>query len=242
MPQGIRKAFILAGGEGTRLRPLTYEIAKPLIPVKEKPVLQWNLELVQQFGVKEVVLALGYKARQIQEYFGSGKKLGLKLRYNVEDEFLGTAGALKFAEKHFKDEEKFIMMNGDECKYVDFMTLNDVFDRNKAIAAIGLTKIDYKAAGGVVKTDGEKIVNFDEKPKGEQQGEKFINAGAYVLSPNIFDYIPSGEMVSIEKDTFPQLVKQGKAFACPCVPSFFQTDTFERYEKAIFGWKGFKKV
>ncbi len=241
MSLGIKKAFILAGGEGTRLRPLTYEIAKPLIPVKGKPVLQWNLELCKLFGVEEVVLALGYKAEQIEERFGKGEGLGLKLHYNVEDEFLGTAGALKFAEQHFKGEGKFIMMNGDECKNIDFEGLNGVFDKNKAGAAIALTEIEYSKAGGLVRLEGEKIVGWDEHPEGEAEaGTKLINAGAYILSPQVLDYIPTGKMVSIEKETFPKMIEEGKVFGLKCVSQFFQTDTFERYEKAIFGWKGFK--
>ena len=241
MSLGIKKAFILAGGEGTRLRPLTYEIAKPLVPVKGKPVLQWNLELCKLFGVEEVVLALGYKAAQIKERFGNGEGLGLKLHYNVEDEFLGTAGALKFAEQHFKGADKFIMMNGDECKNIDFESLNKVFDANSAGAAIALTEIEYSKAGGLVRLDGEKIVGWDEHPKGEAEaGTKLINAGAYILSPQVLDYIPEGKMVSIEANTFPKMIEEEKVFGLKCVSQFFQTDTFERYEKAIFGWKGFK--
>ncbi len=239
MDLGIKKAFILAGGEGTRLRPITYEIAKPLVPVRGKPVLQWNLELCSIFGIEEVVIALGYKHEQIEERFGNGSELGLKIKYNVEEVFLGTAGALKFAEKDFRSENKFIMLNGDECKDIDFVSLNRTFEQNDATAAIALTEIDYTAAGGIVKTEGEKIVNFDEKPRGEMMGKKMINAGAYILSPQIFDYIPGAQTISIEKETFPKLVAEGKAFALPCVNQFFQTDTFERYEKAIFGWKGF---
>ncbi len=242
MTIGIKKAFILAGGEGTRLRPITYEMAKPLIPVRGKPVLQWNLELCAMYGVEEVIIAVGYKHEQIEQAFGDGKKLGLKIKYNVEEQFLGTAGALKFAEEAFRGEKKFIMMNGDECKDIDFISLDRVFEKNDAVAAIALTEVDYMAAGGIVKVDGEKVTNFDEKPVAEGQGKKTINAGAYILSPRIFDYIMPGEMVSIEKITFPMLVKEGKAFALPCVSQFFQTDTFERYENAIFGWKGFGSI
>lgn len=237
---GVSKAFILAGGLGTRLRPVTYELSKLMLPVQGKPILQWNIELVKRFGVSDITLAVGYKHHQIRQFFGSGKKLGVRLHYNVEKEFMGTAGALKIAEKQFKGEQKFIMMNGDECKEVDFAALNKVFEKNKAIAALALTPIEYTAAGGIVKTGGEKILSFDEKPSGEEAGQKLISAGAYILSKEIFSFIPAVKMVSIEKETFPALVQQGKAFALQCVAQFFQTDTFERYEKAIFGWKGVK--
>lgn len=239
MDLGIKKAFILAGGAGTRLRPVTYELSKLILPVQGKPILQWNIELAKKFGVKDVTLAVGYKHEQIERHFGTGKKFGMRIHYNVEKEFMGTAGALKIAEENFAGKKKFIMMNGDECKDVDFAALNDVFEKNSAIAAIALTEIDYTAAGGLVKTQGQKVLNFDEKPAGEQAGRKLINAGAYILSPKILDYIPAGKMVSIEKETFPMIILEGKAFALPCVRQFCQTDTLERYEKAIFGWKGF---
>lgn len=234
----IKKALILAGGKGERLRPLTLKTPKTLIEVKGKPVLQWNIELVKRFGVREVVLAVGYKHKQIEEYFGDGSKLGVKLIYNVEKDFLGTAGALKLAEDFFKNEKKFIMMNSDECKIIDFHSLNAVFDRRKAVAAVALTPIDYTAAGGIVITEGEKLTNFDEKPEEEQSGKKLINAGAYILGPEIFDYIPAEKIVSIEKDVFPKLIDGGKLFGIPCIKQFLQIDTFERLKKARREWKG----
>lgn len=237
---GIKKAFILAGGEGTRLRPLTLELAKPLVPVCGKPVLQWNIECCKSIGAKEIVLALGYKAKQVMEYFKKNPIKGIKLHFNVEDKFLGTAGALKFAQAFFEKEKKFLMLNGDECKEIDFCALNETFEKNNAIAAIALTPVDYLQAGGIVKLDGEKIVGWDEHPKNEKDsGTKLINAGAYILSNKIFSHIPSGEITSIEKQTYPNIIKEGKLFGCNCVKQFFQTDTFERYEKAICNWKGF---
>ncbi len=237
---GIKKVFILAGGEGTRLRPLTLELSKPLVPVCGKPVLQWNIECCKGIGIKEIVLALGYKAEQVIEYFKKNPVEGIKLHYNVEEKFLGTAGALKFAEKHFRKEKKFLMMNGDECKEIDFCALNGAFEKNNAIAAVALAPVDYTQAGGLVKLDGEKIIGWDEHPENEKDsGTKLINAGAYILSNKIFSYIQSGETVSIEKQTFPAIIKECRLFGCDCVKQFFQTDTFERYEKAICGWKGF---
>ncbi len=233
-----KKAFILAGGKGTRLRPLTHRIPKVLIEVKGKPVLEWNIELIRMFGIEEIILAVGYKNEQIREYFKDGSDLGIKIIYNVEDSFLGTAGALKFAEEHLKNEDMFIMMNGDECKNVDFNSLHSVFERNRAVAAIALATVDYTAAGGIVKTDGERLISFDEKPDSEIKGNKLINAGAYILNPSIFDYIPTNKFVSIEKEIFPKLVKEGKIFGIPCVKQFLQTDNFERLERARKEWKG----
>ncbi|MBN2067992.1 MAG: nucleotidyltransferase family protein [Candidatus Diapherotrites archaeon] len=241
MDIGIKKAFILAGGLGTRLRPVTYELSKLIMPVQGKPILQWAIEGVKRFGVEEIVLAVGYKHEQIEGFFKDGKQFGVKLHYNVEDEYMGTAGALKIAEKHFKNEKKFIGMNGDEMKDIDFAAMGKVHDENKAVATIALATIDYTKAGGLVRIDGNRVVEFSEKPADEKGGKKLIHAGAYTLSPKIFDYIPAGKKVSIEQETFPQLAKEGKLFCADMTGrQFLQTDNFERYEKAIFEWKGFK--
>lgn len=240
MSLGIKKAFILAGGKGTRLQPLTLEMAKPLVPVCGKPVLQWNIELCKRAGVKEIVLALGYKAEQVEKHFRRNPARGIKLHFNAEEKFLGTAGALKFAQKYFEKEEKFAMMNGDECKEIDFPALGKVFEENNAIGAVALTEVDYAHAGGIVKLDGARITGWDEKPASEQdKGTKLINAGAYILSNKIFGFIPANEAVSIEKQTFPEVISKQKLFGCNCVSQFCQTDNFERYEKAIRNWKGF---
>jgi NDP-sugar pyrophosphorylase family protein len=236
---GIKKAFILAGGEGTRLRPLTYEIAKPLVPVCGKPVLEWNIELCKRFGIKEIVIALGYKAQQVQAHCEQ-KIFGVKINCNIEEKFLGTGGALKFAQNFFESEKKFLMMNGDECKEIDLAKLNNVFETNNAIGAVALTPVDFsQQSGGAVRLNEKSmIVGWDEHAEGEEKlGIHLINAGAYILSQKIFDYIPVSEVTSIEKQTFPQIIKENKLFGSNCVSQFFQTDNFERYERAIFGWK-----
>jgi len=243
MNLGIKKAFILAGGLGTRLRPITYEISKLVLPIQGKPTLQWNIELVKRFGARDITLAVGYKHGQIQEHFGSGKGLGVRLHYNVEKSYMGTAGALKIAEKTFKGEKKFIMMNGDELKDINFKAMNKVHEKNSAMATLGLATVPYKKGGGVVKLKGNRIIEFSEKPKGEKGGRKLINAGAYILSPEIFKLIPRGKKASIEKETFPKVVSQGRLFGVDMKGrQFLQTDNFERFEKAIFNWKGFRKA
>ncbi len=242
MNLGIEKAFILAGGLGTRLRPITLELSKLILPVQGKPCLQWNIELVKRFGVKDITLAVGFKHEQIEEKFQDGKALDIALHYNVEKEYMGTAGALKIAEPHFKGEQKFIMMNGDELKDIDFALTNSVFDKNKAVASLALATVAYSKGGGLVKLEREKITEFSEKPPDEEEGFKLINAGAYILSPKIFEYIPAGKKASIEKDVFPVLAEEEKLCGVDMKQrQFLQTDTFERYEKAIREWKGFTR-
>ena len=236
----INKAFILAGGLGTRLRPVTFELSKLILPVQGKPCLQWNIELAKRFGVKDITLAVGFKHEQIQEKFEDGKNLGVSLHYNVEKEYMGTAGALKIAEGHLKEEKMFIGMNGDELKDVNFAEMAKVHEKNNAIATLALTTVAYAHAGGLVKLEGEKLTEFSEKPPDEEDGFKLIHAGAYILSPKIFEYIPAEKKVSIEKEIFPKLAEEGKLFGVDMGErQFLQTDTFERYDKAIREWKGF---
>jgi len=211
--------------------------------VQGKPCLQWNIELAKRFGVKDITLAVGFKHEQIQEKFEDGKKHGVELHYNVEEEYMGTAGALKIAEEHLKKEKMFIGMNGDELKDVNFAEMAKVHEKNNAIATLALTTVAYAHAGGLVKLEGEKLTEFSEKPPDEEDGFKLIHAGAYILSPKIFELIPAGKKVSIEKEIFPKLAEEGKLFGVDMGErQFLQTDTFERYEKAIREWKGFKEV
>ncbi len=233
----IRKAFILAGGKGERLRPLTLKIPKVLVTVKEKPVLQWNIELAKKYGAKEIVLAVGYKHEQIEEFFGDGSRLGVKIIYNIEDRFLGTGGALKFAEKYLSDEEKFISMNGDEVKNIDYAKLNRIHERNHATGTVALVRVDDMRDWGSVKLFGERISGFIEKSH-ELRGSGLINSGAYLLSPEIFDFIPQGKFSVIERETFPKLAEIGRLFGCENQGQWLPTDNIERLEKARREWKG----
>lgn len=234
---GIRKAFILAGGKGERLKPLTDDLPKVLLDVCGKPILQWNIELCKKVGVREVVLGTGFLHEQIEQFFGSGKKLGIKISHSVEKEFLGTAGALKLAETFFEGEKKFIMMNGDEVKDVHFEELNAVFEAEYAWAADALVPIPDVSRSGSVKLNGNHITSFLEKNPLPQNEKGLVNAGAYILSNQVFSLIPTNQPVSIEKTIFPLLASQQKMVGIPCLGQWFQTDTLERLEKARNEWK-----
>jgi len=233
---GIKKAFILGGGKGERLMPLTKEIPKPLIEVKGKPILQYNIELVKSFGVEEIVLGLGYLSEKIISYFEKKPIAGAKIVYSTEKEFLGTAGALKLAEKNFSKEEKFIMMNGDELKDVDFEKLNALHEKNNAIASIALTEVEDTIHWGVVKLEKNKILEFVEKPKSSEAPSNLINSGAYILSGKIFELIPEKKFSSIEREIFPKISGQGKLFGCKCVTKWMPTDTIEKLNYAKKNW------
>ena len=231
---GIKKAFVLAGGHGTRLRPFTYEIPKPLLPVKGRPVLEYNLENLKVYGVEEVVLGIGYKADLIKEYFGDGSKLGLKIDYSLEREPLGTAGALKLAESFF--DSSFFMCNGDEVKDINYSLMQELHEKNKATATLALVEVENAAEFGSVETVGDRIVAFREKEGVKKPG--VVSAGAYVIEKGIFEFIPAGKKFSIEKEVFPAIAREKKLFGCKMATQFFPADNPERYEKAIMEWKG----
>lgn len=237
MDLGIRKAFILAGGKGERLRPLTLTIAKPLVEVAGKPILQWNIELVKKFGVEEVVLGVGHMGSQVEEFFGNGQKMGLRISYSYEQDFLGTAGALKLAEAHFKDEKTFIMMNGDEVKDVRFEKMKQAFDLHHASGVICLTPVPDVSQFGSVKLEDERITDFLEKSQSPANEKGLVNAGAYILARQVLDLIASNAKVSIEKDVFPVLAQKGELFGVAATRQWFPTDDMARLEKARNEWK-----
>jgi mannose-1-phosphate guanylyltransferase len=172
----------------------------------------------------------------VEEYFRN-KHLGVELILSFEEKRMGTAGALKLAEKYFSDCENFFMCNGDEVKNVDYSELLRMHEKNSAIASIALYAIGDVSQYGVVKLDGEKIIEFVEKPSRENAPSNLISSGAYVLSKKVFDYIPSEKEVSIEKDVFTVLAEEGKLFGKETVSSFLTIDTPERYHKTVKEFK-----
>ncbi|MBD3388548.1 MAG: NTP transferase domain-containing protein [Candidatus Altiarchaeales archaeon] len=230
----VRKAVILAGGKGTRMRPLTYEMPKPMIPLKGKPLVQHIIELCRKYDIREIIMSTGYLGEKIREHFGDGSHLGVDIQYVEEKEELGTAGPLRLAEKHL--DGPFLMFNGDVLSDIDLSQLISFHTEQKATATIALTQVDDTSAFGVARLTGHTIVGFIEKPKAGEES-KLINAGVYVLEPEVIDYIPKGKAM-METDVFPKLSAEGKLFGYPFHGQWFDTGTPEAYEKAIKNWKG----
>ena len=236
----LKKAFILSGGIGERLVPLTDKIAKTMLPIQGKPKLFYNIELARRYNIKEIILGLGEKAEQFKEYFGDGSKFNVKIIYSIEKKPMGTAGALKLAQKYINNET-FVMMNGDELKDINIKEMYEFHKRNNALATLALTEGDI-VRSGCVKLEGNKIVYFIEKPELEKAPSTLISAGLYILEPEIFNYIPAGKKVSIEKDVWSILAKESKLFGFKFKGQFLQTDTLEKYHKTEKEWKGFKEA
>ncbi|MCR4336111.1 MAG: nucleotidyltransferase family protein [archaeon] len=228
----IKQAFVLAGGKGERLRPLTLETPKPLVKVKGKPILEYSIELLKKHGVTEVILSVGYMHEKIIDYFGDGQKFGVSIVYAIEEEPLGTGGALKQAEELLS--EKFFMLNGDNIADYDLNELTKTHEKNNALATLTLSEVEDVSSFGVAKLDGEKIIEFVEKPKKENAPSNWVNAGAYAIEKKALEFLPEGFNL-IEKTMFPALAKQGKLFSYKHKGKWFTTDTFERIKKAESG-------
>ena len=227
-------AVILAGGEGTRMRPLTFEIPKPLLIVHDRTLIEHLFDLFRKHGIKEIVLSIGYKGEKIRETLGNGKKFGVNINYVEEKEPMGTAGPLKLAGRFLKDT--FVCSNADELKEPDLMDMYLFHKKNGAVGTIALTKIEDPSAYGVARLRENKILEFIEKPKKEDAPSKLINSGIYMLEPEILDYIPEGYAM-LEKDVFPRLAKEGKLCGYPFSGQWFNTGTPEHYEEAIKEWR-----
>ncbi|MBE0480396.1 MAG: NDP-sugar synthase, partial [Dehalococcoidia bacterium] len=205
------KAVILVGGEGLRLRPLTCNLPKPMVPVANKPFLEHTIDNLKKHGVDEVILAMGYLPDRIRQYFGDGSTLNIRLIYSVEDTPLGTGGAVKNAERFLDDT--FIVLNGDIYSDLNLTDMVRLHLRRKAKATIALTPVEDPTAYGVVEIDStSRVKAFIEKPSRESVTSHLINAGTYVLEPELLDMIPAGVHSMVERGLFPDLVKQGAPF------------------------------
>lgn len=205
------RAVIIAGGSGTRLRPLTYNTPKPMVPLFDKPFLQYQIELLRQHGITEIIINLHYLSDSIKDVLGDGSQLGVKLYYSLEDKALGTAGAVKNAEAFF-DDEPMLVFNGDILTDVDLSAVLRTHKESKARATLTLIKVEDPTAYGLVMLDGNRITNFLEKPSMDEARElnvDTVNAGIYVLDPDVFRYVPKNEAYSFERGLFPLLLQLG---------------------------------
>ena len=207
------KAVLLAGGLGTRLRPLTLNTPKPIVPIFDRPFLYHQIDLLKQVpDVDEVILSLNYHPERIEAVVGQGEDAGLPIRYLVEPQPLGTGGAIKFAEPHL--DGTTIVFNGDVLTEMDLAALVEHHRTRRARATIVLTPVADPTRYGLVETDGDgNVKRFVEKPDPGQITCNTINAGIYVLEPDTFDRIPANTRYSIERRYFPSLVERGDAFA-----------------------------
>lgn len=208
------KAIILVGGFGTRLQPLTLSTPKQMLPIADVPQLERKIAHLVSFGITDIVLSLGYKPDAFSDAYPDNSCAGARLTYVVEDEPLGTAGAIAFAARSAGIQETFLAMNGDVLTDLNIEALLRFHRDNRAEGTIALTPVDDPSRFGVVVTDDSgKVSAFVEKPKREEVSTNLINAGTYVLEPTFLNRVPTEVMVSIERETFPAIVADGKLYA-----------------------------
>jgi len=202
------QALVLVGGEGTRLRPLTRTVPKPIVPLVDRPFLRYVLDWLARQGVEEVILSIGFLAHGVREGLGEEIPGGPRIRFVEEPDRRGTAGAIKYAESHLED--RLLVLNGDVLTDLDLGALIRRHEQAGAVATLALYPVDDPSAYGLVRRaeDGE-ILEFLEKPDPEEIDTDEISAGAYVLERSVLDLIPPDREVSIEREVFPRLVGRG---------------------------------
>ena len=203
------KAVILVGGEGTRLRPLTFNTPKAMVPILNKPFLEYLILYLKEHMVRDIILTMSYLPHRTKRYFGDGTELGVRLTYLVEESPLGTAGAVKNAESLL--DEPFFVINGDIITGIDLTAMMSRHRKIKPRASIALTPVDNPTIYGVVETDAKGMVKrFVEKPSPEEVTTNMINAGIYILEPEVLGYIPPSTPSMFERHLFPLLLEKGE--------------------------------
>jgi mannose-1-phosphate guanylyltransferase len=213
------RAVVLVGGFGTRLRPLTLDVPKQMLPVVHVTMLERVVAGLGRHGIDEAVLALGYRPDVFADAYPDATCAGVRLHYAVEPEPLDTAGAIRFAARHAGIDETFVVVNGDVINDFDLGALVELHRRVGAEGSIHLTPVDDPSRYGVVPTEADgKVLGFIEKPPADRAPTNWINAGTYVLEPSVIDRIPGDRKVSVERETFPAMVADGSLYALqdPC--------------------------
>lgn len=223
------KAIILAGGLGTRLRPLTDLTPKPLLPIKGRPIIEHAILNFKKHGINEIILSIGYMAEKIKEYFGSGERLGVNVSYCVEDKPLGTGGALKAAAKGIN--ETFLAINGDNLADFDWTSALATHQRLNPKITLVLYPVEDVTQFGIVRLDDQKVVEFVEKPTIERAPSNLNNCGGYIMEPGALDVLPEG-VSSIERDCFEKLAALGAIGAFRHLGQWYPIDTLEKYRDA----------
>ena len=223
------QAIILAGGPGTRLRPITYSIPKPMILINNKPFLHYQLEFLKNNGMKDIILCIGYLSEKIIKYFGDGSKMGLSITCSIENKPLGTGGAIKNAEKYINGD--FLVVYGDSYLSIDYQKAISSF---KSVDKIGLlvvydNKYNTSVKNNIAIDAKGFIIEYDKET--EKKNLKYVDAGVIVFKKEILDLIPKGK-VSLEKEIFPKLIEKKELIAFKSKVPFYDIGTFERMEKA----------
>lgn len=227
------KAMVLAAGMGTRLRPLTENTPKCLIPLAGRPLIDWTLRWLSSCGVRECVINLHYLPNQVRNFVGDGRRYDLRFHYSHETELLGTAGAVKRVANLF--DRPFFVIYSDNFSQWDLKKLVEVHEENQAIATIAVHWREDVSQSGVVELEQDgRILRLVEKPKtGQSPDSHYVNAGFYFLDPKSFDYIPDGKFCDFAFDVFPKMLQaRERVFGVKMDKPIIGIDTMESYSQA----------
>ncbi len=233
---GLNKAYIVAGGFGTRMKEFTRSTPKPMLPLQGKPILEYSIDLCKMHGINDIAISVLYLGDMIRNYFRNGAEFGVRIQYIAEHKPLGTAGGLRLASDFL--DETFVMCNADELKDIDLHEMYRQHKNSGALATIALTEVSNPSNYGVAELHDNKITRFVEKPTLSEAPSNFINSGLYILEPEVIDYVGKGHSM-IEKDVFPKLAAQGMLHGFKFDGQWFDTGTKERYMLTEQLWKGF---
>src|SRR5580765_995066 len=226
------KAVILAGGEGTRLRPLTSNQPKPMMPIANVPMMEHIVKLLAEHGFDDIVVTVAFMANHIRNYFGDGSELGVRMRYATEEAPLGTAGSVRNAMDEL--DETFLVISGDVLTDFDLSRVMREHRAQEAFASIALKRVENPVEFGIVITreDGT-IERFLEKPTWGEVFSDTINTNIYVLEPEIFDFIPAAEIVDFSGAVFAEVLERGKKLYGHVVDGYWEdVGTLEAYRRA----------
>ncbi|MEY2407144.1 MAG: mannose-phosphate guanylyltransferase / phosphomannomutase, partial [Acidimicrobiaceae bacterium] len=226
------KAVIMAGGEGSRLRPLTSNQPKPMMPLVNLPMMEHIIGLLKRHGFDEIVVTLAFMPNAIRTYFGDGSEFGVRMVYATEEEPLGTAGSVRNAMAELDD--RFLVISGDVLTDIDLSKMVAAHDEKGALATIGLVAVENPLEFGIVITrDDGSVERFLEKPTWGQVFSDTINTGIFMLEPEIFDYIAPDRPVDFSSEVFPQLLADGKPIYGAVAEGYWEdVGTVEAYVKA----------
>jgi mannose-1-phosphate guanylyltransferase len=228
------KAIVLAGGYATRLRPISYVVPKLLFPVLGQPMIYWTLDLLRESGVNEGVLGVNYLADSLRARVGNTYK-GVRIRYSSEETPLGTAGHIKLATREVRLNETFIVMNGDVIADIDLSKMLRHHEDTGAAVTDALHEVQDPSRFGVVQLDSKsRIRRFVEKPRVKEAPSRLVNAGIYVIEPEVLRMIPLGRKVSLEREIFPVLARDGRLSGFPFLRHWFDIGDLSEYQRANF--------
>lgn len=233
----LRRAFILAGGQGIKMRPFTYEMPKSMLPVHNRPILEYIIDLLRNNEIREIIILVGHLGEKIKNHFGDGAKFGVKINYLEEKKPEGTAKPLLKIKK-FVRNQPFLVIYGDILAEINLQEFFDFHQSHDSLASVALSSVAEPSPYGVVKLRGDKILGFEEKPKKNQKLSRLVSAGIYILNPKVINYVPNNKAYSmLEEDVLPKLAQEGQLFGWPNDGQWFDVGTPEIYERALKEWK-----